>query len=377
MEFITEEVDSATNNAVSLKHRPVLMKHVKKDYMLLIGKNCAPYCAGLVHHNYSAISFTSFNKAYQWLCYKIMNNELLPFAILCDIDLPDENVFELFKQIKKNNYLKSVPFLLITDKEKIKDKRKAVKAGFDDLYNNNTNLNDILERIHFFKKYRIKENVYPKGLHQYPNRILSLKRLFDILFSLVALIIHAPIFLVVMVLIKLDSRGPIFYISKRAGSGYKVFNFYKFRTMKVGSDKQLSELTHLNQYTNGNGNGKSVFVKLQNDPRITKLGKFLRNSSLDELPQLLNILKGDMSVVGNRPLPLYEAMQLTTDQWALRFIAPAGLTGLWQITKRGKKDMSEEERISLDCSYAKDRSFFKDLKIILKTIPAMVQKEEV
>ena len=118
-------------------------------------------------------------------------------------------------------------------------------------------------------------------------------------------------------------------------------------------------------------------MKFKDDPRVTKLGAFLRKSSIDELPQLLNILKGDMSFVGNRPLPLYEAEQLTSDEWSERFNAPAGLTGLWQVSKRGKADMSEEERKQLDNTYARTHSFFGDILLILRTFPALTQKESV
>ena len=103
----------------------------------------------------------------------------------------------------------------------------------------------------------------------------------------------------------------------------------------------------------------------------------MRNTSIDELPQLVNVLIGDMSIVGNRPLPLYEAEKLTTDRYALRFMAPAGITGLWQVEKRGKGAMSEEERLMLDNDYAKNHSFFYDILLILKTIPALFQKESV
>jgi lipopolysaccharide/colanic/teichoic acid biosynthesis glycosyltransferase len=180
-----------------------------------------------------------------------------------------------------------------------------------------------------------------------------------------------PLFIIVGILIKLDSPGPIFYLSKRVGTGYKIFDFYKFRSMRVGADAELASLKHKNQYEG------SSFFKFENDPRITKLGSFLRKSSIDELPQLINVLKGEMSLVGNRPLPLYEAEQLTTNEWSMRFLGPAGLTGLWQISKRGKKDMSEKERKQLDNFYAKNYSLWLDIKIILKTIPALVQKEKV
>jgi hypothetical protein len=122
----------------------------------------------------------------------------------------------------------------------------------------------------------------------------------------------------------------------------------------------------------------NAFFKLENDPRITRVGHFIRKYSIDELPQLFNILKGDMSVVGNRPLPLYEAELLTSDEYVQRFMAPAGLTGLWQVEKRGDAGkMSAEERKQLDIKYAKEFSFRMDIKIIFKTFTAFIQKENV
>lgn len=123
---------------------------------------------------------------------------------------------------------------------------------------------------------------------------------------------------------------------------------------------------------------QNAFVKIENDPRITKVGRFIRKYSIDELPQLFNILKGDMSVVGNRPLPLYEAEKLTGDEYIDRFIAPAGLTGLWQVEKRGDAGkLSAEERKQLDIQYGRTYSFKTDMKIILKTLTAFIQKENV
>jgi lipopolysaccharide/colanic/teichoic acid biosynthesis glycosyltransferase len=145
--------------------------------------------------------------------------------------------------------------------------------------------------------------------------------------------------------------------------------------MIIDADKHFKELENLNQYRN---NGQlPAFFKIQDDPRVTKVGAFLRKTSLDELPQLFNVLKGDMSLVGNRPLPLYEASTLTTDEWAERFMAPAGITGLWQVSKRGKENMSNEERILLDIMYARTRSLKGDLKIMFQTPGALIQKTNV
>jgi len=256
------------------------------------------------------------------------------------------------------------------------------------------------------------DNISNKELHESlkPNLTgmqFKIKRVFDIMVSGFALLLLSPIFLILAVIIKLDSKGPVFFVSKRVGTGYKVFDLYKFRTMKVGAEHLIKDMKDQNMYAQSKDkqeemqamfsddniliddtgfvtteqatteDEEAVFMKFQNDPRITRLGNFLRNSSLDELPQLINIFKGDMSIVGNRPLPLYEAERLTTDTWAMRFLAPAGLTGLWQVTKRGKGDMSNEERIQLDNMYAMDFSFLNDIKIMIQTVPAMLQKENV
>jgi lipopolysaccharide/colanic/teichoic acid biosynthesis glycosyltransferase len=201
------------------------------------------------------------------------------------------------------------------------------------------------------------------------------RRSLDIIISLFLIILLLPVLVIIAIVVKLESKGPIFYISKRAGRGYKIFNFYKFRTMHIGADNQREELEKLNLYSLKNSSAR--FFKIKNDPRITRVGAFLRNTSLDELPQLFNVLKGDMSIVGNRPLPLYEAATLTTNEWAERFMAPAGITGLWQIKKRGREKMSVEERINLDIDYAKNNDLLKDLVIIAKTPAALFQKTNV
>ena len=210
----------------------------------------------------------------------------------------------------------------------------------------------------------------------FENRISLLKRTLDIMIAAGTLIILSPILLMVAILIKLESRGPVIYVSKRVGTGYNIFDLYKFRSMRNGADVELKNLSHLNQYKDQSGNkaGDMRFFKLDNDPRVTLFGKFLRASSIDEIPQLMNIIKGDMSIVGNRPLPLYEAEQLTRDVWAKRFLAPAGLTGLWQVSRRGGEEMSVSERVILDNTYSDNYSIWLDLKIMLKTFPALISK---
>jgi lipopolysaccharide/colanic/teichoic acid biosynthesis glycosyltransferase len=199
------------------------------------------------------------------------------------------------------------------------------------------------------------------------------KRVFDIVVSATLIIALSPVFLLVMIAIKLESKGPIFYISKRAGRGYRIFNFYKFRTMVQEANDKIADFSHLNLYNPLKENGP-VFIKIDNDPRITRIGAFLRKCSLDELPQLWNVFIGDMSLVGNRPLPLYEAATLTTDEWAKRFMAPAGMTGLWQIKKKRQNKMTAEERISLDINYADNSNFLFDLWIMANTPSAVIQR---
>jgi lipopolysaccharide/colanic/teichoic acid biosynthesis glycosyltransferase len=188
---------------------------------------------------------------------------------------------------------------------------------------------------------------------------------------MMAIILLAPVFLMIALAIRIESGGNIFYVSKRAGMGYRIFNFYKFRTMTPDAELCRTQYVHLNLYPYSK---LARFFKVENDPRITKVGRFLRNTSLDELPQLFNVFLGDMSLVGNRPLPLYEAESLTTDELAKRFMAPAGMTGLWQVKKRGKRVMSEDERIGLDLNYADKSNLLMDMWIMAHTPQALIQK---
>ena len=192
----------------------------------------------------------------------------------------------------------------------------------------------------------------------------------DMTLAALALLLLAPLLLGVALAIRLDSKGPIFYSQLRVGQDRRgrlrgrVFELYKFRTMHVDADARLAELKAQNGY------GSGPFFKLSHDPRITRIGQLLRKTSLDELPQLLNVLKGDMRLVGNRPLPVYEAEELAEEWQRMRFDCPAGITGLWQIS--GRSDLSEYERMVLDTVYAATRNFWTDWVILLKTLPALL-----
>ncbi len=265
-----------------------------------------------------------------------------------------------------------IPVMVFGERFSFEDKRILLTNGADDCIDARTVGNGFDQWIDFLKMS--KKAAKEEPVEQAPEFKAPLsKRAFDIAASLFAIVLLSPIMLIIAIAIKLESKGPIIYSSKRAGSGYKIFDFLKFRTMFVGADAELAKMKTMNQY----GTENSVFFKLQNDPRVTKLGNFLRNTSLDELPQFFNVLMGDMSIVGNRPLPLYEAQQLTKDHAAMRFLAPAGITGLWQVTKRGKKDLSEEERIALDIEYANNHSLKNDINIVMKTLPALAQEVSV
>ncbi len=313
--------------------------------------------------------------AYVKCLSEVYSNKPLPYAFICREDLPNDEAYTFIKNLQKCSQLKAVPCILYSPEPAPALLKKAKVAGADDFYSGTFPISDLLDRIDFLQKTKpsnleeeIKTNLQPDL------RISPAKRLFDIFFSLLALLILSPLLLIIALIIKLESKGPAFYISKRVGTGYKIFDFYKFRSMKPDADKMMEKLMHLNQYNTGTG---PTFIKLNKDPRVTKIGRFLRDSSLDELPQLVNVLKGNMSIVGNRPLPLYEAEKITKDLWSKRFLAPAGITGLWQVSKRGRKEMSVEERIALDMAYADNCSFLNDIKIVAQTIPALLQKESV
>lgn len=320
-----------------------------------------------------------------------------------------------------------VYIILVTEFLDMQERRGYLGAGVNDTVSPGVEKAKLENAIDFISKNietilsrdvrpSLRENIATFHLPRW-------KRIFDIVFSICAMICLSPVFIAVALAIFIEDRGKVIYKSKRVGSNYHVFDFLKFRSMYMDADKRLKEFNKLNQYVPVKEEGwqpaassfvfgdnmtmnvedmkdvlisddfviperdfnearneehERAFVKLENDPRVTRVGCAIRKYSIDELPQLVNILKGDMSVVGNRPLPLYEAELLTGDEYVDRFFAPSGLTGLWQVEKRGKSGkLSPEERKMLDIKYAKTFTLWLDIKIILKTFTAFIQKENV
>ncbi|WP_276485219.1 sugar transferase [Paraflavitalea pollutisoli] len=305
----------------------------------------------------------------------------LPDIIIVEAPVTVEQLRDLHLFLLLHKPLLSIPVVVEASQATPAEIDRFKNFSFVDeiIFLQDYNRQRLLRKVAFLKRLKLKmalesnTRALESALQISSPASPVLKRAFDILISGTLLLLLTPLFLLIALAIRLESKGSIFYIAKRAGRGYKIFDFYKFRTMFVGADARIKELAHLNQYSGGDAAG-AQFFKISNDPRITKVGLFLRNTSLDELPQLVNVLIGDMSLVGNRPLPLYEAASLTTDEWAKRFMAPAGMTGLWQIKKRGKEDMSIEERLNLDIDYADRFSFTYDLWIMANTPSALIQR---
>lgn len=329
--------------------------------------------------------------------------------------LKGDQVFERYAGLLNE---KGIPFILVGNWMSQELREEYLAKGIMEVAWNSEQLQTVLDKVPFY------HSMLDWRLHQTREwtrteyNIPFAKRVFDIAVASFALLMLSPILIATIIAIRLESKGRVYYISKRVGTGYRVFDFYKLRSMYTDADQRIKELKHLNQYAeearkeqegeseiprerpapstapqliNKDGSPMSeeeyqelrkaqaagTFVKFKNDPRVTRVGGFIRNTSIDELPQLINVLKGDMSIVGNRPLPLYEAEQLTSDDWSQRFLAPAGITGLWQVEKRGGGTMSEEERKGLDNTYAQNFSFWNDIRLILRTVPALFQKENV
>ncbi|WP_293567144.1 sugar transferase [Phaeodactylibacter sp.] len=348
-------------------------------------------------------------------------------GIIAEYQLPGRTGPGYYKYFVQNfDPQRKTPYIVVAPERTKELIKEAMDAKVDDFYAKPIDPEQLLGRLRRLAQLKAvmssATSVQPAANSQLEEyKVGFLKRSFDILVALTALIVLSPLLLITILAIRLESKGKVYYISKRVGTGYKIFNFLKLRSMYPDADKRLKEFQHLNQYNSEEEDKDTVaepqeqkvaasggatlygddisvdeqahlrskkqeqaraFVKFDNDPRITKVGHIIRKLSIDELPQLINVLKGDMSIVGNRPLPLYEAELLTTDDWIKRFNGPAGITGLWQVEARGRTSkMSPEERKELDNKYVEiansKYAFWKDMWIILRTIPAVFQKENV
>ena len=206
-------------------------------------------------------------------------------------------------------------------------------------------------RNHMREVYQNKSAVYK-----------FIKRCMDISLSSIALVVLSPVFLVTAIAIRLEDNGPAFFTQERAGKDMVPFKMYKFRSMYVNADAQLAEMMKQNEQT-------GHAFKIKNDPRITKVGKVIRKLSIDELPQLINIIKGDMSIVGPRPILTFQ-MEECSQYEKQRLVVQPGLTCYWQIG--GRANIKWAEWVELDLNYIEDMSLWTDIKMIVRTIPAVV-----
>ena len=377
------------------------------------------------------VQYTKNYKEAAAACSTHVSNE--HFILFYEQTVQAEDVSAITYLKKKN---KSIYIILLTHALTTEDRKQYQKCGINDTLEAGASITEFNKKISFIadREASFFDEEQPK-FRMLKFKIPVWKRVFDIVFSLIAIILLSPIFILTAIAIRLESKGPVIFKSKRVGTNYTIFNFLKFRSMYIDAEERLQEVAKEvgNQYAEKKAPEEehtitaplgmeaemmmmdmgmssdmmisddevmlvgddyvvaesdyakekkeeieNAFVKIENDPRITKVGKFIRKTSIDELPQLFNILKGDMSIVGNRPLPLYEAEKLTVDKSIDRFMAPAGLTGLWQVEERGKGGMmSAEERKQLDILYGQTYNFMLDMKIIFRTLFAFIQKKNV
>ena len=379
-----------------------------------------------------SVKMTTAYKETASICTPHIRNE--HFIVFVEKNVRNEDITAITYIRKKSP---NVYIILLTDTLTDEERKVYQKCGINDTLNKEASITELNKKIQFISEREgIMFNDKDAKYKILKFKIPLWKRAFDIIFSGLAIIFLSPVFIITAIAIRLESKGPVLFKSKRVGTNYTIFDFLKFRSMYVDAEQRLKEVSKgHNQYAEKEEDEEeelktitsplgdeaeqqmydmgmesemmisdeeimlvgddfvvaesdfnkqkeedinNAFVKVENDPRITKVGQFIRKYSIDELPQLFNSLKGDMSIVGNRPLPLYEAEKLTVDASIDRFMAPAGLTGLWQVEERGKGgNMSAEERKQLDIIYGQTYNFALDMKIIFRTLTAFIQKENV
>ncbi|CAM2880057.1 sugar transferase [Clostridium sporogenes] len=204
------------------------------------------------------------------------------------------------------------------------------------------------------------EKVQTEYKNEYSKTIMYfvIKKIIDLLGSIIGLILLSPILIITAIAIKLDSKGPVFFIQERVGKNEQTFDMYKFRSMVIDAEERLYKLKDKNEMS-------GPMFKMKDDPRITKIGRFIRKTSIDELPQLFNVLKGEMSLVGPRPNLPREVIKFT-DYQKNKFLAKPGLTCYWQVM--GRNNIDFEDWIELDIKYIRKRNTWEDIKLIFKTV---------
>ncbi|MBO0531712.1 sugar transferase [Clostridium botulinum] len=204
------------------------------------------------------------------------------------------------------------------------------------------------------------EKVQTEYKNEYSKTIMYfvIKKIIDLLGSIIGLILLSPILIITAIAIKLDSKGPVFFIQERVGKNEQAFDMYKFRSMVIDAEERLYKLKDKNEMS-------GPMFKMKDDPRITKIGRFIRKTSIDELPQLFNVLKGEMSLVGPRPNLPREVIKFT-DYQKNKFLAKPGLTCYWQVM--GRNNIDFEDWIELDIKYIRKRNTWEDIKLIFKTV---------
>ncbi len=282
----------------------------------------------------AGISFDNLEKGIQFLNYRVDDQKIS--VIFIDLPFCYTSFHVFLSETEKIRELANVPVILnirnLTPEE-ISFVRKKKMA--DELVDFKVEMASIQEKISFLHQISlsIADNQSNIKIERRPSAVYPdpffLKRTLDIFLSLFLMIALSPLFVLIALAIKLESRGPVFYNSYRAGRGFKIFKLYHFRTMKVGADRMLNSFMKLNKFNNfGHA---PVFLSPEDDPRITRVGHFLSKSGLNKLPSLLNVLNGSLSIVGKDPLHLYEATSLTSNNSAERFIMPSGLSGMWKF----------------------------------------------
>ena len=358
--------------------------------------------------------------AYQWLQQQVQHYrrdhsdsfKMLPDAIICAYRYQDGGAVSMVQQLLLFKELVPIPFIMIANTPLEHEEAALLRYGIDDVYGYSDPVGTIKQRLDFLLTYK------PQYIHLKPEESLKgfrlplSKRIFDILLASMGLLITAPISLLVAMLIKLGSHGPVLTISRKVGHAYKIFNFYKFRTTYApverlpvpegregGNIKSQPPFSSVHKcfscalYSKpcsepvqksgevvcGKVRGSSVEGEKPLGAPVEKptlLGRWLRRTSLDEIPQLIHVLRGEMSIVGNRPLPIEEAEKLTRDEWAIRFRAPSGITGLWQVKSRFNGELNDASRKEIDIYYAQHANFWLDMKILLLTLPALLRRTD-